>query len=68
MKLTDEENSAESGIDVVASPRQALAERSVALRRREGAHRVSPVGWHLPIRAQPFISTKSSHFDEANIR
>ncbi len=56
MRLTDEENSAESGIDVVgfASGKEA-AERVAAFRRREGANCVIAAGWNLPICAEPVL-------------
>ncbi len=61
MRLTDEENSAESGIDVVASPsRQETAERIAAVRRRESPYCAFPAGGNFPISAKPVLHPRRS--------
>ena len=56
MRLTDEENSAESGIDIVASPPgKEVAERVAALRRRESTDRARLAGGRLPVPAKPVL-------------
>jgi chromosome segregation ATPase len=56
MRLTDETNLADSGIDIVCvASRQEAAERAAALRRREGAGGGGPADGHLPLSAQPVL-------------
>ena len=70
MRLTDEENSAESGIDVVASPPgKKPAERVAALRWRKSHDCAGAVGGNLPVQPSPFciLDEVDAPLDEANI-
>ena len=56
MKLTDEENSAESGIDVVASPPGKRLQSVLLLSGGEKAlTALVTTGRDLPVHAQPFL-------------
>ena len=56
MKLTDEENSAESGIDVVASPPGKRLQSVLLLSGGEKASDgAGASGRHLPVRAEPVL-------------
>ncbi len=59
MRLTDEENSAESGIDIVASPPGKKLQNVLLLSGGEKAlTALSAAGRHLPVRAQPVLHSR----------
>ena len=59
MRLTDEENSAESGIDVVASPPGKKLQNVLLLSGGEKAlTALIFAGWNFPIPAQPILHSR----------
>ncbi len=59
MRLTDEENSAESGIDVVASPPGKRLQNVLLLSGGEKAlTALAAAGRHLPVPAQPVLHSR----------
>ena len=61
MRLTDETNIAESGIDIIASPPgKKLQNVLLALGRRKSPGRAGPADGHLPLPAQPVLHPRRS--------
>ena len=72
MKLTDEENSAESGIDIVgfASGQEATQNILLLSGGEEGADSSLAAGWHLPVPACSVLHpgrSGCSALDETNV-